>query len=307
METLIDVTILLIVAAALNPVKGFGGEHDAEKVLSAKANITVTAPKEWIAGTRLWLAVTVKNMRANQIDGPPLEANPFDYYGYSYQLRRRSDGKVVVSERYNATPFTSDLSVGPDGPGAERLRPHFTIGGKESLRLLFPIPWPAKVSPTPDDYDLELTINAVLGEVGRAASTLVAVRNPTEEEARILKVFSAANGFDTRRRSDALERLVVPQSLARETGLGFELLLYRLRTAQKPLREMNETMLDAHVPATFTPEIAVLKYELLRAKGQDSDAKKLREDILAKYPGIAFRLENVDKGSGIIATIRGSK
>jgi len=275
--------------------------------LSNGAEIRMTTLKEWVSETSLWATVTVKNAKTRQISGPISEVRPFSFSGYSYRLFSGNEVKVIAEKKYKPQPFGMgfhrDARTGLD---IQPMRPHFKIKSQESIRLLFPIPWPMEAKITPGEYNLELTVHSFMGyEIGGTPTSRLIIRKLTEEESPIISAIGVGNGFFiTRRHSDVLDRIELTESLKMQTGLGFEQVLYRLSTSDKPLTEFDEKELDKDFSSIFGPEISVLKYEILKAKGLGEEAARLRDSITDNYPGITYRFESVDKGLGAIEKLR---
>ena len=301
METspLLEVLPVLVLVPAL----AFAEQN--HPTLNANANLTSTAPSEWIVGTRLWVAVIIENARDTVIHGPLLESRPFSFASYSYALHRRADGQVVAKHECRQQPFkpASDMLIGPDGREAGsgvELRPHHMIAAKGALRLLFPVDWPTAAAIGPGDYDLEMTICGVIGVMGPSASTAVKIRKPSEAESEVLTAILPGGPVQERGPSKELDQLVLPGSL-KANGLGFEMLLYRLYAKREPLEKTNEAQLGEGLLPMFNPEVSVIKYEVLKAKGLNDQAAGLRKHVIEENPGTAFRFGSADSGHGIVA------
>ena len=101
-------------------------------------------------------------------------------------------------------------------------------------------------------------------------------------------------------------QLELPDSLRVATGMGFEVMLCKILAMREPVEKIDEhEALPDNLPPLFAPEIATLRYEILRAKGLKDRADQIRKSTLEKYPGLAFRFEDADGNQGI--TMKGRK
>lgn len=270
-------------------------------VLKLNADVTVKSTKEWVAGTRLWFAVNIKNINQKQITGPILEYSPFDFYGHSYELRDPKSEKRIVGEEYSMPPYM-DMLIDVDGqPAGMEMPSAFKINSQENLRLLFPIAWPVEVNPNSGEYELNLIIYGLIGELGRT-NFKITIRHPTEDEIQILNALDLKEGKWASVKEN-ITNIQLPDSLQKNTGLAFELLLSNLSIKHDAVSEISEKELPSDIPALFSPEIDVIRYEILKSKQLNKEANELRSNLLVKHPGIRFRLDDIDNSMGIMARI----
>jgi hypothetical protein len=272
------------------------------EALKNNDRIAVQSARAWVAGTRYWLGVTVKNVKPTDIRGPIKESRAFDFYGYSYSLRNARSGKLVADAAYRE-PRRVGVRVDAKGRQREGVRvPAHMLKSGESLRLLFALPWPVKAAPPEGDYKLRVCIHAAAGAEMGQVEFEIKLRNPSVEEKPTLKLIDL-DGRKWARAKEGVPAIDLPDSLKNNTGLAFELLLSRLSNRQGVVADLGEDELPTDLPAMFSPEIDVLRYEILRSKKLTEKAKELRGKILKEHPGIQFRLDDVDKGRGALVSI----
>lgn len=124
----------------------------------------------------------------------------------------------------------------------------------------------------------------------------ITIRQPTEEEKGVLQAIDC-KGSDW---PSAKQGSVLTESLKKNTGLGFELLLSSLTTKYQAVAEIDEDELAGDFPAFFSPEIDALRYEILQSKQLKKEAAQVRDKLLTAHPGIRFRLDDADKDMGVL-------
>jgi hypothetical protein len=231
-----------------------------------------------------------------EVAGPPLRSPPFVFGGYSYELRLATEGRLVAKKEYRALSkeYRRGFST-------------YVIRPKEKLRLLFPIPWPETAEVPVGECQVKVGINSPDSpsvEIGRFTFT-VKVRPPTETETAYLAKLESAKGTQSPwvsvGRENASEQ--IPETLRMNTGLGFELFLSALTAQTNAVSSLSESDLPKDLPAMFSPELDAMRYEILRAKGQRSEADQVRSNLLSACPGIRFLLDEADKGQGILTRL----
>ena len=292
MSSISALGILCIVATMAQVAKG----NEEGRRTSLGAEIDVHGPSEWFAGKNLWIAVAIKNTKSRDIRGPIQEEPMFNFKGYWYSLISHP-GKVVAYRR--ETPMCPFQAVGDysiDGRGQEcgglELVQHYTLKKNGCLRLLFSIPWPDGAAIEPGEYEVVLTILGVTSVMGPDVRMRITVRRPRKQD-----------GLELQKSQEESSHLELPDTLTRG-GLTFEKLLQSIIATEEPLGELEDDDLEEDLPELFQPEIAVMKYEILKAKGRHEDAAALRGRTLEAHPGLQFRFEDADNGTGIIARAR---
>jgi hypothetical protein len=81
------------------------------------------------------------------------------------------------------------------------------------------------------------------------------------------------------------------------------LILHEAVHGPQPLSQFPMDLLAAYVDGPWASEAAVLSYELWSAQGAPDLAER-RAAVLARWPGVAFRLEEIDRGAGLLTTWR---
>jgi hypothetical protein len=168
-----------------------------------------------------------------------------------------------------------------DGNSVKQSLPdHFTIKAGQTLQLLFPVAWPDGIKIDPGQYDLTITIHAVFTNLGESKSTII-IRKPTDKEAAVFKKVNAGKGLHVEKSSNVIDQLVLPDTLKKETGMGFELLLYKLFTSKNPLKKINDAIFADQLPKILVPVfVALFLFQTSISFGmekQDAAADKLYE------------------------------
>ena len=86
-------------------------------------------------------------------------------------------------------------------------------------------------------------------------------------------------------------------------AIAYPLLLHRVLHGPDSMAELDLHRLEIPAPGPLAPELAAVRYELLRARG-DPRCPALRAEILATWPGLAWRLDEADDGEGLLQALR---
>ncbi|HXJ21348.1 MAG TPA: hypothetical protein VMT03_14045 [Polyangia bacterium] len=98
---------------------------------------------------------------------------------------------------------------------------------------------------------------------------------------------------------EALRRL---SASSRRTLLPY-LILHEAVHGPQPLSQLPLEFLSAHFQGPWASEASVLTYELFSARAVPDLAAR-RAAILARWPGVEFRLDQVDRGAGLLTLWR---
>lgn len=136
----------------------------------------------------------------------------------------------------------------------------------------------------PRSPDVTITVNDADAPdqplLQRSWAELVLDRNAVEDEA-------------LRRLSEPARRALLPYLILHEAVHG-----------PQPLSQFSSDVLSsAYLPPTWASEAGVLTYELLSARAAPDVAAR-RAALLVRWPGVAFRLEEIDRGAGLLTRWR---
>lgn len=93
-------------------------------------------------------------------------------------------------------------------------------------------------------------------------------------------------------------------STAARDALALHLFLHRAIYGPKEVADLNLKNIDAFDRGLLRSEAAVLRYEILHARGDSVAEDALGKEVLADFPGVAWRLEEIREGFGRISYLR---
>ena len=82
------------------------------------------------------------------------------------------------------------------------------------------------------------------------------------------------------------------------------LALHRAAYGPIPLAQIPLEAFAAFKGPVLAPEGALLRYELIAARGSPPEIAAARADLLRQWPAMKQRVEQVDRGSGLLTTLR---
>jgi hypothetical protein len=86
--------------------------------------------------------------------------------------------------------------------------------------------------------------------------------------------------------------------------LALHLAVHRAAYGSHPLAEVPLEVLDDLRGPVLAPAAAVLRYELVAARAGGAVLAAQRAEILRQWPGLKRRLEQIDRGAGMLTTLR---
>lgn len=87
-------------------------------------------------------------------------------------------------------------------------------------------------------------------------------------------------------------------------ALSLHFFLHRAIYGPNKAAELNLKNIDAFDRGPLRSEAAVLRYEILHAREDSSEAEALRTRMLAEFPGVEWRVEEIRDGYGRISYLR---
>ncbi|MFT3766439.1 MAG: hypothetical protein QM820_13140 [Minicystis sp.] len=88
-------------------------------------------------------------------------------------------------------------------------------------------------------------------------------------------------------------------SPAARKQLGLHLFLHHAFYGSEDIPHLNTAALDAITEPSLQAEVAALRLEIAVAR-LDPKAAKLRNEMLARWPGMQHRIEEIDQGEGLL-------
>ncbi len=199
----------------------------------------------------------------------------------------------------------------------------FTLSSGGTRRMLFDLS-NLNVQPDPGEYTLEATYTWEHGtsdappetvtfiDPSSGDSTIAAIlRSRTDSEKALWSHFLRYNWrtIYTRRpapKKEIAEGRAVDASGLSEEGresLALHLFLHRATYGPKSVAELSPAETEAFAEGPLKGEAAVLRYEILTARG-DASASTERKKILDRFPGLKWRIEAIDEGNGRLRRLR---
>jgi hypothetical protein len=88
--------------------------------------------------------------------------------------------------------------------------------------------------------------------------------------------------------------------------LAFHFFLHRAVYGPEKVGSLSAKQVEACAKGLLESEAKLLQLEILKARN-DRSAKNLQEELLTKFPGVRFRLEEIERGEGFLTTARRSR
>ena len=114
----------------------------------------------------------------------------------------------------------------------------------------------------------------------------------TSSWANLIKTASALEGDTLRRLSEPASRALVPY-----------LILHQVVHGPESLAAFPQEFFASHEQGPWASEAAVLSYELLWAR-RSADLSERKKHLLSNWPGLAFRVRQIDAGAGRLTLLR---
>lgn len=274
-------------------------------------SIRVEAFGEYLEGFPMIVAIDVYNPtdRATYYRLPEFDIFS-DVAPVGFQLTRSEDGIKI--------DLPADAGEGGEGPPKG-----FTLEPGEASRRLLDL---TNLGPDIEEGSYELRAEYALRKgQPRSEPISVRVRAPSPEDAVIAERLRILN--DRRElswssfvlenwRTVYLQPPVPAEEIAElravdATGLSddgrrllaYYLFLHRATYGPQSVAELSLTRVNELAGGPLEAEALVLRYEILSAR-QDSAAADVRVAVLDRYPGVTWRLEQIERGRGRLSQLR---
>lgn len=265
-----------------------GGGPAARRLEDTLGPLEVDAAPVHVLGFPLNVAITVgaRNPSASLKRLPLAGAESLN--GVEITIVRRGAGGAPFVHK-PADPLVDEQS----GAVSFSLRPG------ERRRMLLEVSELLPASTTPGTYELRLSYRAEWGSSTKGPPKSIDFRAPGAREKAELDrrrpELERAGAWDAWTLSP-LERSSGPPSSTQEPSLLFYELWRYLRDPRTRLMSVDLKLVDALAPL-YAPEAALLKAELLAARGDRRAYERQLEQVRRRYPGMRWWLEAMANGT----------
>lgn len=266
------------------------GTPSAEPDLAAPP-ITLEVFPEYMIGFPMLVAITCENPTAKSTFYNLPEANIFTAPGPIEFIFTSPDGKRIVLPA--ASPRHKETARG------------FTLRPGEARRMLFDISG-LEPSLEPGPYRLEAIYRLKSGS-STSPPAQVRITTPAPEDARAAATLKRENDTGEPSWSQFIEanwRTVDAAKLSAKgrEALAYHLFLHRAIYGPARVRDLELGRLEAFARGPLAGEAAVLRLEILAARGAQTAAEEAA--ILKQWPGLRWRIDEIKAGGGLLASLR---
>lgn len=271
-----------------------GGPAPPAEIMDTVApQVTVEADPEYRVGFPMVVAVTLRNTTV----GTTWSTLPaFDLLALSVPVQFTF---VTASGRRIDLP-TRSLRGGEGPPDG------ISLGPGEARTMLFDI---SELDPplTPGAYTLESLYRTRHGSYPAPPLPVAIVAPSHEDGVNAARLRSAQNApepswsrFLDEGRADLPEVELSPEGWR---ALAFHESVHRAVYGHLALKAIDPALFDGFKAGPLAGEAALIRLELWLARG-DGRAARVREKLLVQWPGLRWRVEEIDAGRGWLAVLR---